>query len=265
MIKLGVLFFMNFFLMGALAKAEAPPQKFDKESFTYTVIKKVAFDADQTIKELGLRIHSCKIQAGGREYAFPSLGNCLLVAINSSIKNQNFSAIKLWVLNEKGEYLPPLVINWRVAQKNWFKFIFEFVELSFEDFFKFFRKKNSSANPCVLVPGDFLTKDIGNFLGDLEIRAEAPWKLSDYFTSTVLFKSQQFGNANGLEINMKSPEFIDGKKIYELRMVLNNNIETNFTNHSIVMNIRSNYNFVVNRDSCINGNLEWLTPQGVNP
>lgn len=265
MIKLGIIFFMNILLLGALVKAEAPPQSFDKESFVYTVIKKVAFDTDEAIKKMGLRIHSCKIKANGKDYAFPSLGNCLLVAINSSIKNQNFSAVKLWVLNEKGEYLPPLIINWRVAQKSWFKFLFEFVELSFEGFFKYFRKKSSSATPCILVPGEFLTKDIGNFLGDLEIRAEAPWRLSDYFPQTALFKSQQFGNANGVEINMKSPEFIDGKKIYELRMILNNSIETNINYHSIIMNIRSNYNFISNRDSCVNGNLQWATPQEVNP
>lgn len=247
------------------SQVETPPTAFDKELFMYKVVKKVAFDADQAFKDMGLKVHSCKISTSKKDYAFNSLGNCLFVAIDSSIKNQNYSSVKLWILNEKGQYLNPLIINWKVAQKNWLKFIYEFVELSFEDFFDFFRKKNNSSNACAIKTSEFLTKDIGNFLGNLEIRAQAPWRLSDYFKNEDIFKSKQFSNANGVELTVKAPEYLNGKKIYEARAVLNSDIQSSLEGSSLVLNIRSNYNLILSRDFCVAGRAEMLTPEGVRP
>lgn len=254
-----VFFLLTLTLVGH-SQTEAPPTAFDKELFMYKVIKKVAFDADQAFKDMGLKVHSCKITTTKKEYAFNSLGNCLLVAIDSSIKNQNYSSVKLWVLNEKGQYLQPLIISWKVAQKSWFKLIYEFVELSFEDFFNYFRKKNDKTNPCALISGDFLTKDLGNFIGNLEIRAQEPWRLSDYFKNEDLFKAKQFKNANGIELTVKAPEYINGKKMYEVKALLNSSIESSLEGSAFLLNIRTNYNLILSRDYCVAGHAELITP-----
>lgn len=259
------IFFLLTVSILSFAEAEAPPNAFDKELFLYKVVKKVAFDADQAFKDMGLKVHSCKIATSKKEYAFNSLGNCLLVAIDSSIKNQNYSSVKLWVLNDQGQYLNPLEIKWQVAQKSWLKFIYEFVELSFEDFFNYFRKKNPVSNACAIQPNEFLTKDIGNFIGNIEIRAQSPWRLSDYFKNEDLFKTQQFKNANGLELTVKSPEYANGKKIYEARAVLNNSINSSVSDAALVLNIRSNYNLLLSRDYCVAGHAELVRPVEEKP
>lgn len=266
MIFLKRLFFLTTLIsLTAFAQSEAPPVVFDKELIQYKILKAIAFDADQVFKDMGLKVHSCKIKTTKKEYVFNSLGNCLLVAIDSSIKNQNYSSVKLWVLNDQGQYLPPLLINWRVAQTSWLKFIYEFVELAYEDFFNSFRKKNLKDNVCAIPSTDFLSNDLGNFIGHLEIRTVMPWKLSNYFTEADFFKTRQFKNVNGMELTVKSPEYIDRKKIYELQLAMNNSSQSTEEDSSLVLNLRSNYNLILKRDFCLSGRFELVNSNGVRP
>ncbi|MCB0370585.1 MAG: hypothetical protein KDD45_14455 [Bdellovibrionales bacterium] len=239
--------------------AEAPPQQFDKKSFLYKLVQKTVFDVDAQFKQLGMNVYSCQVFTNNQTLSYRSFGNCLFKAAGNTFKTKQPTKIKLWLLNDQGQYLEPLSINWKSSQKNWFTFAYEFIYLSAENLFKHFTKSNKNDNPCEISADDFLNKDLGNFLGEIEIKTAKPWKLSDYMTNIQWLSSFDLKNANDLRLNVKTPEVSNGKRVYEGQVSLQNTYGYEQKDEGVlIIKIRTNYNLVAQRDACVKGHMDLL-------
>lgn len=257
------MFLITFFSLGAFA--EAPPERFDKQTFIYKVITKVAVDFDLLFKDMGIKVHSCQVITKSKPLAYDSLGHCLFVAIDNSFKTKEKTQIKLWVLNDKGQYLSPLIIQWKNSQSNWIAFISEFIYLSMENFLKHFVKSNESTVPCLINEEKFLSNDMGNFLGDLEISTISPWTLANYFPTNAAMTLPDIKNSNLASLRVATPERIKGKRIYEAQVDLHSSYEVSNTNNSLQIRVRTNFNFIAQRESCVQGKLNYTPRAGVLP
>lgn len=258
--------------LGIIGFAEPPPAAYSKEPLLYSVFKNMVVDLDLMFKEMGLEIYSCQvIQTNTMNIisSYASLTNCLGDSIKNTFKTKDRTKIKVWVLNEKGEYLPPLNLEWKNSQKGWWSLIYEFAYLANEDFFKHFShdSKTQGAHgsqkegPCRINSSDFLEKDMGNIVGELQITTAEPWALSDYFDLSGLKTIPGLKNASKAEIKVTTPEYINGKKIYEARMTIQNTYEVSRENKFINLKIRSDLNIVSQRDSCVNYLFYFINQQ----
>ncbi len=265
------LFLVTAFL-GIIGFAEPPPPAYSKDPWLYSVFKNLVVDLDLMFKEMGLEIYSCQVvQTNTMKIisSYESLTNCLGDSIKNTFKTKNKTKIKVWVLNEKGEYLPPLNLEWKNSQKGWWSLIYEFAYLANEDFFKHFTHDSATQGahgsqkerPCKINSSDFLEKDLGNIVGDLQITATEPWTLDDYFELSGLKTIPGLKNANKAEIKVTTPEYINGKRIYEARITIQNTYEVSHESKFINLKIRSDLNIVSQRDSCVNYLFYYINQQ----
>lgn len=262
---------ISFFFSSLKVKAQAPPLVYNKESFVYTMIKKIAGDLDKEVSSLGIKVHSCSVVlTNGKILSFPSLINCLLVSLDFQLRMSTDSEIKAWILNAKGEYLPPLIISWRPSHKSWFGVIGEGIYLYFgeglyhelENFFKRFNSQSMSRKDCEFEKS-FLKKDLGNFVGLLSIKAPAPWTLIDYFQGAQALKYPIVDNVEQAKLIVKSPFMDKGKIVYDLQLQLFSQNRKQVGDDLLELKIRTNYNLLSTYDertTCGKGELKLSNP-----
>lgn len=252
-----------FLFSGLKAKSQAPPFIYNKESFVYTMIKKIAGDLDKEVSNLGIKVHSCSVVlVNGKTLSFPSLINCLLVSLDFQLRLNTDSEIKAWILNTKGEYLPPLTIKWKPSHKSWFGIIGEAVYLYFEFFLKNINFQTTKMKDCE-IDEFFLKKDLGNFVGVLSITSPTPWTLIDYFQGPQTLKYLSEDKIEQAKLTVKSPFIDKGKIVYDLQLQLFSQSRKQVTDDLLELKIRTNYNLLNDYDkrtTCGKGDFKFSKP-----
>lgn len=232
------------FMKAIGAFADPPPEKLDREYFRYYIIKNLVHDFDKDFKDMGMRVHSCQVSRGGKTLSFSSLGNCLFVVIGNSFNDKEKPEAKLWLLNEKGEYLNPLQIYWRNTHDGWLSFLYEFIYLVNESYLKHITESENSKLPCQIAEDHFLAKDVGNFIGELRIQAIYPWKLSEYFATMKKISRVGIPDISEVALSTMSPGNINKARTYDLKLQTRNLINKDIQDEVFVLKVKTNINLI---------------------
>lgn len=238
-----------------MAGANDPPIKYDKTSLFYRFVQKVVFDLDSLLEEIGIKAYACRLENSTVTTSYQSIGACLYESANYSFKEKKPSTIIVWVTSAKGEQLPPLKLEWKNSHRNWLYFTHEFLFLAFE---KGFGKIVKNTQNMKSIPQQSQCKvakipsgDLGNFLGDLTITIPKDRRLYEYFN----FKIFDWVKTEQLRLRVQMPTHINRKRAYRVLSVYQNDrLET------VRLSFITNYNLIISRESCVDGNYQIYKP-----
>jgi hypothetical protein len=253
------LFLSPFLLAAPTSTADAPPTTFDEASKTYRFIQSAIIDIDKMLTDAGIKIHSCRLE-NGSPVNYPGVGSCIYESVKFTFEQKKASRIWLWVLNDKGQYLPPLLLEWQNTHNGLFKLGGEFLFLSFENFFGYMTKKANRVSSVdgkstcdVSSPTD---RDLGNFIGDISITIPKGRKISEYF---ILNNIDGFA-AEKISLHATMPFYLNKKRAYKITAIMQNGQQ-----ESIQVSMVTNYNLVSQRQSCFKGSLEHKSKDSEGP
>lgn len=248
------------------------PEGYAKTSLIYGVFENLLFDTDSAVKEIGLNVYACRLENENAKISYYGLGPCLFDSINYTIKEKKPSAIVVWVLNDKGLYLPPLRLTWQHSHSGWIRFGKEFIYLAFEKLSGLWVSRANNINdPAAAVTCAVdrpIKGDIGNFIGNLSIAFPKGQKLSDYFvlksvqgekteTATLnpivpIVDTLDKFKAESVTVNTTMPFYLNKKRVYKV-----NGTIANDRSETLNISILSTYNLVAGakRDFCVNGHF----------
>lgn len=247
---LATLFLSPLLLSAPTTAADAPPNAYNEASRTYRFISSFIVDIDKMLKELGIKVHSCRLE-NGAPVNFPGVGACVYESVKYTFEHKQASRIWLWVLNDQGQYLPPLLLEWRNTHLGLFKLGGEFIFLSFENFFgNLTRKANrvtseTGKSTCSVASSN--DRDLGNFIGDISITIPKGHKISEYF---ILNNIDGF-DAEKITIHATTPFYLNKQRAYKITAIVQNG-----QRESIQVSMLTNYNLISQRESCFKGSLE---------
>lgn len=225
------------------------PQSYSKQNVYYTIIQKTVFDLDEVLQNIGITVYACRLQNAGLTKDFKGVGACLFESIKYNFKEDRASTVYAWVLNEQGQYLSPLKIEWKNTHKSWFGLAQEFLFLAFENHMGWSVKaENNISSTRSSCQGDMISsKDLGNFIGDLIITIPKGRTLHDYLRFNVLKQV----DTDKLTLRSQTPSYIDKKRTYQLfSKYQNRNAEI------VELRLFTNYNMIRRRDFCVSGHAQ---------
>ncbi len=229
-----------------LAEAESVPVTFQDPTKIYSFMQSRVFDIDSMLEKIGITAYACRLQNGEKNIDHRGIGACIYESANYTFKEKMPSTILLWILNDQGQYLPPVKMVWKTSQTGWFSAGQEFLYLSFESIMSIFVKnslnlKSEKAGEDCSVERDTRT-DLGNILGDLEISIPKGRKISDYFKITKL----DFLDTQKISLSTKMPFYLNKKRSYKVTGILLND-----KSEMIHVSLFTNFNLVKSRDFCL--------------
>lgn len=250
---LAALFLSSLLNAAPTTTNDAPPTSFVDASKTYRIIQSAIIDIDKMLKDAGIRVHSCRLE-NGTPVNYPGAGACIYESLKYTFKDKKPSRVWLWVLNEQGQYLPPVLLEWKNSHTGIFGLAGEFVFLSFENFFGHLIKKTNKVvtengkSTCTV--SDPMDRDLGNFIGDISITIPKGRSVSEYF----IIDSLDGFSAEKVNLSAKTPFYLNKKRAYKITAIVQNAKQ-----ESISISMLTNYNLVSQRDSCFKGSIEHFS------
>jgi hypothetical protein len=256
---LATLFLSPLLLAAPTTTADAPPTAYDEASKTYRFIQSAIVDIDIMLTEIGIKVHSCRLE-NDNPVNFPGVGACIYESAKFTFEQKKASRIWLWILNEKGQYLPPLLLEWQNSHSGLVNLGGEFLFLSFENFFGPLTKKANRVTSAqgqstcsISGPTD---RNLGNFIGNISITIPKGRKISEYF---ILNSFDGFA-AEKISVQATTPFYLNKKRAYKVTALVQNEQQ-----ESIQVSMLTNYNLVSQRESCFKGSIERKSKDSEGP
>jgi hypothetical protein len=243
------------FTQASFAAEAELPQTYDKQRVLYFLIRHIAFDVDEILEEMGMKVYACRLENSGKAINYRGVGPCLYDSMNYTFKEKKSSTVWVWVLNDQNQYLPPLKIEWKHSHSGFFKFISEFLFLTFEESYS---KRVKDIQNVLPISQDKKCKvaslpnqDLGNFIGDLVITIPKGRHISEYLKFDALKRI----DTQKLSINAKVPFYLNKKRAYQ--------VSANYQNpqqETLSVSILTDFNMVTPRKFCLSGNVDIIRP-----
>lgn len=247
---LATLFLSSLLQAAPTTAADAPPTVFDEAGKTYRFVQYFIFDVDKILNDVGIRVHACRLE-NGPTINYTGVGACIYESAKYTFETKKSSRIWLWVLNEHGQYLPPVLLEWKNTHRGFFSLGGEFIFLSFEKSLgRFTRKKNrveSDAGQSTCTVSNPTDRDMGNFIGDLSITIPKGRKISEYF----LLNQLDGFDAEKVTLHTTTPFYLNKQRAYKVTAIVQNGQQ-----ESLQLSLLTNYNLTTQRNSCFKGSLE---------